>query len=182
EGANLVRLAAEAGRTADEMDFRFLYDRRKKVLSVGYDLSAGRLHPAGYDLLASEARTAAFVAIAKGDIPQESWFHLGRGLTSRKGRRILLSWTGTIFEYLMPTLWMKTYPNTILEQSVRAVVAIQKAYYRKRRMPWGVSESAHGITDGDGSYQYHAFGLPMLALKRACARPDVIAPYATFLA
>jgi len=178
----LRRLATEATRVAEEMDFRFLYNRRRKLLAVGYDIMARRLHPACYDLLASEARTAFFVAIAKGDIPQESWFHLGRTQTQYKGRRILLSWTGTMFEYLMPGLWMKTYPHTILEQSMRAAVEAQQLHCRGKRIPWGISESAHPETDDNGSYQYSAFGLPRLALKRTSTSRCVIAPYATFLA
>jgi cyclic beta-1,2-glucan synthetase len=179
---DLRRLASEAARMADQMDFRVVYNRRKKLLSVGYDVVAQRLHPACYDLLASEARTAAFVAIAKGDIPQESWFHLGRTQRMYKGRRILLSWTGTMFEYLMPTLWMRTYPRTILDESVRAVIEIQQIHCRKKSTPWGISESATAETDSQGCYQYRAFGLPMLALKRAKMRAHVISPYATFLA
>ncbi len=178
----LLRLAADAGRIADEMDFRFLYDERKKLLSVGYDVANRRLEGARYGLLASEARTAAFVAVAKGDIPRDAWIHLGRAQTRCGGRRILLSWTGTMFEYLMPTLWMRHYPRTILEQSSRAAVDIQRAYGRRMRFLWGVSESAYSVTDADGFYQYRAFGLPSLALKRARTQPRVIAPYAAFLA
>ena len=178
----LARLAANADRLVDEMDFGFLYDERRKLLSVGYDVAGQKLDVARYGLLASEARMAAFVAIAKGDIPQNSWFHLGRSQTSSGGWRVLLSWTGTMFEYLMPTLWMRHYPRTILEQSSRAAVEIQRAYGRKMRMPWGVSESAYSVTDRDGFYQYRAFGLPQIALKRARSKPRVAAPYASFLA
>ena len=180
--SGLRRLASEAARLAGEMDFYLLYNRRKKLLSVGYDVPARRLHTACYDLLASEARTAAFVAIAKGDIPQESWFHLGRTQMSYKGRSMLLSWTGTIFEYLMPSLWMKTSPHSILEQSMRNVVETQRFYFRSRCPIWGISESAHAEVDENGSYQYQAFGLPVLALKPTEAPPSVITPYASFLA
>jgi hypothetical protein len=178
----LRRLATEAERIVDGMDFQLLYDRRKKLLSVGYDVAAGRLDSARYGLLASESRMAAFIAIAKGDIPQDSWFHLGRAQTCWQGHRVLLSWTGTMFEYLMPTLRMKIHPRTILDQSARAAVAMQQTYGRRMRLPWGISESAYAATDGDGWYQYRAFGLPMAALKRANAMPRVIAPYATYLA
>jgi cyclic beta-1,2-glucan synthetase len=178
----LRRLADEAGRIVDEMDFRFLYDGHKKLLSVGYDVSARQMYAARYGLLASEARMAAFVAIAKGDIPQKAWFHLGRSQTSCEGRRSLLSWTGTMFEYLMPTLWMKIHPRTILEQSARVVVGMQRAYARRMHMPWGISESAYAATDGEGNYQYRAFGLPLLALKRTNTPPRVVAPYAAYLA
>ena len=178
----LARFAAEADHFVDEMDFRFLYDERRKLLAVGYDVAGQRLDTARYGLLASEARMAAFVAIAKGEIPQNSWFHLGRSQTSSGGWRVLLSWTGTMFEYLMPTLWMRNYPRTILEKSSRAAVEIQRAYGRKMRMPWGVSESAYSVTDRDGFYQYRAFGLPQIALKRARSAPRITAPYAAFLA
>ena len=180
--SELMRLAADADRLVDEMDFRFLYDERRKLLAVGYDVADQKLDAARYGLLASEARMAAFVAVAKGDIPQDSWFHLGRSQTCSGGWRVLLSWTGTMFEYLMPTLWMRSYPRTILEQSSRAAVEIQRAYGRKMRMPWGVSESAYSVTDRDGFYQYRAFGLPEIALKRARSKPRVSAPYAAFLA
>ena len=122
--AELTEIAAICDTLVREMDFRFLYHPRKKVLSVGYDVGDRRLEPSYYDLLASEARIAVFVAIAKGDIPQEAWFHLGRGHTLCRGERILLSWTGTMFEYLMPALWMRHYPGTIMEQSIRAVVRV----------------------------------------------------------
>jgi hypothetical protein len=178
----LRRLASEAARLAEEMDFCLLYNRRKKLLSVGYDVPSRRLHTACYDLLASEARTAVFVAIAKGDIPQESWFHLGRAQTLYRGRRVLLSWTGTIFEYLMPSLWMKTSRQTILGQSMQNVVETQQLYLRHKCPFWGISESAHSEVDENGSYQYRAFGLPKLALKRMETSPRVIAPYASFLA
>jgi hypothetical protein len=178
----LLRLASEAARLAEEMDFHLLYNRRKKLLSVGYDVPARQLHAACYDLLASEARTAAFVAIAKGDIPQESWFHLGRTQTSYRGRRMLLSWTGTIFEYLMPSLWMKTSRKTILEQSMRNVVESHRLYFRRKCPFWGISESAHAGLDQNGSYQYRAFGLPALALQRTEMSHRVVAPYASFLA
>ena len=125
------------------MDFRFLYQPRKKVLSVGYDVCDGNAwSPSCYDLLASEARIASFVAIAKGDIPQEAWFHLGRAHTLDRGERVLLSWTGTMFEYLMPVLWMRHYPDTIMEQSIRAVVRVQREYGPRKGVPWGISESA----------------------------------------
>jgi hypothetical protein len=103
-------------------------------------------------------------------------------LTAYRGRRVLQSWTGTMFEYLMPNLWMRTYSRTILEQSSRAAVEIQRLYLRGKRVPWGISESAHAATDANGCYQYHAFGLPALALKRAKEPPHVLAPYASFLA
>lgn len=179
---DLRRLSAEADRIVDEMDFQFLYDSRKKLLAVAYDCATGSMDGARYGLLASEARTAAFIAVAKGDIPQEAWLRLGRAQTRSFGHHILLSWTGTMFEYLMPCLWMRHYPRTILEQSARAAVEIQRAYGRKLRLPWGVSESAYSVTDAEGFYQYRAFGLPAIALKRAKMQPRIVAPYACYLA
>jgi hypothetical protein len=179
---DLLELASVAGSLVEEMDFHFLYNHRKKLLSVGYDVPGRNLDRACYDLLASEARTAAFVAVAKGDIPQESWFRLGRCHTNYRGRKVLLSWSGTMFEYLMPSLWMKTSSQTILTQSAHEAVSAQRLHSRTRHTPWGISESAHVARDAHGFYQYCAFGLPGLALKRANTQPHVIAPYATFLA
>jgi hypothetical protein len=164
----------------EEMDFRFLYQPRKRVLSVGYDVAANRLSPASYDLLASESRIASFVAIAKGDIPQEAWFHLGRAHTLLEGRRVLLSWTGTMFEYLMPALWINQYSGTITEQSVNAAVTVQQHYARRHRVPWGISESGC-LGEPDGDYGYAPFGVPSLALKDAESDRLVISPYSSFL-
>jgi hypothetical protein len=165
------------------MDFRFLYNPRKKVLSVGYDVDAGRVEPSSYDLLASESRIAVFVAIAKGDIPQEAWFHLGRAHTLARGESVLLSWTGTMFEYLMPALWMRHHPGTITERSLRGVVRVQRDYARRKGVPWGISESAcPGEESGAAGYGYAPFGIPALALKRTARERLVISPYSTLLA
>ncbi|HUK14840.1 MAG TPA: glucoamylase family protein [Bryobacteraceae bacterium] len=173
--AELNEIAGAADALVRDMDFRFLYHPRKKVLSVGYNVSAGRLEPSYYDLLASEARIAVFVAIAKGDIPQEAWFHLGRAHTLAQGERVLLSWTGTMFEYLMPALWMRHYSGTITEQSLHAAVRVQRDYCSRKGVPWGITESACAAG-------YAPFGISALALKRREAEPLVIAPYASFLA
>ncbi|PYV22453.1 MAG: hypothetical protein DMG24_16725 [Acidobacteria bacterium] len=179
----LAALAEQAGAWVEQMDFRFLYNERRKVLSVGYDVRGERLEASCYELLASEARTAAFVAIAKGDVPQESWLHLGRAHVLVKGERVLLSWSGTMFEYLMPALWMRNYPNTILEQSLRAAVRCQQAAGKKEQRPWGISEAASSQRDAAGHYQYRAFGLPALGIRPAASDDDrVVSPYATFLA
>jgi cyclic beta-1,2-glucan synthetase len=179
---NLQTIAADAGELANEMDFRFLLNRRRKLLSAGYDVESQRLHPACYDLLATESRIAVFAAIAKEDIPQESWFLLGRAHTLDHGRPALLSWSGTMFEYLMPALWMRIYPNTLLERSRIAAVRSQQAYAAGKRIPWGISESAYFKTDDAGNYQYHAFGLSRLALRKPELNALVISPYSTFLA
>src|SRR5205085_5364306 len=131
--AEELRVIAETcDRLVREMDFAFLYRPRKKALSVGYNVATKQVETSVYNLLASEARIACFVAIAKGDIPQEAWFHLGRVHTVHRGESILLSWTGTMFEYLMPALWMRHHPGTIAEQSLKAVVRAQREYARRK--------------------------------------------------
>jgi len=179
-GGHLAEIANTCDRLVRDMDFRFLYHRRRKVLSVGYDLDAGRLAPSYYDLLASESRIATFVAIAKGDIPQEAWLHLGRAHTRYAGEPILFSWTGTMFEYLMPAIWMRHYAGTITHRNTRAVVKAQKEYARRRGVPWGISESACVMPDG--SEGYGAFGIPELALKVSGPGSLVVSPYSVFLA
>src|SRR5947208_700249 len=179
---DLHNIAQTAATVADEMDFRILLQPRRKLLSIGFDIQNGQLHSASYDLLASESRTAAFVAIAKEEIPQETWFLLGRTHTLENRRPVLLSWTGTMFEYLMPALWMRTYPNTLLERSRAAVVRVQQAYAAGKQVPWGISECAYFKTDQAGNYQYQAFGVPQLALHKPEHKRLVISPYSTFLA
>jgi cyclic beta-1,2-glucan synthetase len=179
-------LAVRASRLAEGMRFGFLYDRRRRIFTIGYRLAdaegPGRPDASFYDLLASEARLASFVAIAKGDVPQHHWFHLGRLVTSIDGRATLMSWGGTMFEYLMPLLVMRSFPGTLLDQSCRASTRRQIAYGHEREVPWGVSESAYSVVDRAGTYQYKAFGVPGLGLRRGLAEELVIAPYATALA
>jgi len=179
--ADLKKIADEAGKLADEMDFEFLLNKQRKLLSVGYDVDTRRVHAACYDLLATESRTAVFCAIVKEDIPQESWFLLGRAHTLDRGRPVLLSWTGTLFEYLMPSLWMRSYSNTLLARSRTAAVRSQQAYAANKGVPWGISESAYSKLDEAGNYQYYAFGLPHLALRKRELNGLVISPYSTFL-
>lgn len=174
--------AEDADRFVDKMDFRFLYNRRKKMFSTGFNLTTGRLDPSHYDLLASEARTAVFVAIAKGEVSREAWFQLGRAFTSYKGERVLLSWSGTMFEYLMPALWMRSQPDTMMDQTLRAAVRGQQAYVRHRNVPWGISEAAFSERNPQGVYGYRAFGIPGLALDPHAPDNLVISPYASFLA
>src|SRR5262249_7298777 len=180
--ADFKKIATIAEKLADEMDFTFLLNQRRKMMSVGFDVSTQELNLACYDLLATESRTAVFVAIAKDNIPQESWFTLGRAHTLDHGRPVLLSWTGTMFEYLMPAIWMRTYPNTLIERSLNATVHLQQAYTEGKRIPWGISESAHSLRDEAGNYQYYAFGIPQLALRKHDVDSLVISPYSTFLA
>jgi cyclic beta-1,2-glucan synthetase len=182
----LVRLAERASALAAGMRFEFLYDRRRRIFSIGYRLAdadgPGRLDTSFYDLLASEARLASFVAIAKGDVPQHHWFHLGRLVTNVDGRATLMSWGGTMFEYMMPQLLLRGYPGTLLDESCRASVRRQIDYGRERHVPWGISESAYAFTDRYGNYQYKAFGVPGLGFKRALADELVVSPYSTALA
>jgi cyclic beta-1,2-glucan synthetase len=177
----LTALAAKTHALVDAMDLGFLLNSRRKLLSIGYDTSTRRLNTNHYNLLASEARSAAFVAIAKGDIPQESWLHLGRAHTLYMGKRILYSWSGTMFEYLLPSLWMKCYPNTILEQNARACVRSQQKFARSIGAPWGISEAACSRRNHEGDYCYQAFGVPGLALNPKLSGELLIAPYASFL-
>ena len=179
--ALIEHLAQQAGELA-LMDYRFLYDRTRDLLAIGYNVSERRLDPGYYDLLASEARLASFVAIAQGELPQENWFALGRLLTSSAGPPALLSWTGSMFEYLMPALVMPSYAGTLLDQTCHAAVARQIEYGRQHNVPWGVSESGYNTRDTHLAYQYRAFGVPGLGLKRGLGDDVVIAPYATALA
>ncbi|PTD96572.1 cyclic beta 1-2 glucan synthetase [Pseudothauera lacus] len=179
--AAIERMAAQAFELA-RMDFTFLYDHTRHLLAIGYDVSAQRTDASYYDLLASEARLSSFVAIAQGQIPQDNWFALGRLLIDAAGEPVLLSWGGSMFEYLMPLLVMPTYDNTLLERSCSAAVARQIAYGNQRGVPWGMSESGYNTVDAQLQYQYHAFGVPGLGLKRGLADDVVVAPYASVLA
>jgi cyclic beta-1,2-glucan synthetase len=184
--SSLLGLARRAAAFADGMRFRFLYDPQRRILSIGYRLAdaegPGRLDLSYYDLLASEARLASFIGIAKGDLPGTHWFHLGRLVTSVDGTPTLLSWTGTLFEYLTPLLFMKSYPETLLEKTCRMAVRRQIEYATDRGVPWGISESAYNLVDRHDNYQYKAFGVPGLGLKRGLGDELVVAPYATALA
>ena len=182
----LSDVARRATALADGMNFTFLYDRQRQLFSIGYRLAdasgPGRADLSYYDLLASESRLASFFAIAKGDVPQSHWFHLGRLVVSVAGVPTLVSWGATMFEYLMPLLLMRTYPGTLLDQSCRMVVRKQIRYGRERHVPWGISESAYDLVDRFGNYQYKEFGVPGLGLKRGLIDELVVAPYATALA
>ena len=164
------------------INMRFLYDTRRKLFAIGFNVSTDILDASSYDLLASEARFGSFVAIARGDVPMEHWFSLGRPYGAIGRKRVLLSWTGTMFEYLMPLLFQNSYGNSLLEKAAREAVTVQIAYGSKRSVPWGISESAYGDLDLNKTYQYHAFGVPELGLKRGLDEQLVVAPYATMLA
>jgi cyclic beta-1,2-glucan synthetase len=187
--AELKAIAQTCETLLREMNFRSLYHRGRRALSIGLDAGTDQLAESCYDMLASEARIATFIAIAKGDVPQEAWFALARAHTSVRGERVLISWTGTMFEYLMPLLWMRHHSGTILEQSARAAVRVQREYARRKGVPWGISESAHlGVTSREptelhspGDYSYAPFGISALAMRRSPEKL-VVAPYATLLA
>jgi cyclic beta-1,2-glucan synthetase len=178
----LNQLVDEAQEWFNRMDFSFLLDRRRKLLSIGYSVEAGELHKACYDLLASEARIAAFIAIAKGEIPQDVWFKLGRKPVATSAGTALISWTGTMFEYLMPAIWMRAYPDSLLEGSMQVAVRTQQAYAAEKDVPWGISESGFSELDPDGVYGYRAFGVPEMAMQTEEEERVVIAPYATAMA
>ncbi|HKP38029.1 MAG TPA: glucoamylase family protein [Pyrinomonadaceae bacterium] len=180
--SRLAQIAQTCQQVFDEMDFRFLLDEERKVFTIGYNVTEGRADNSFYDLLASEARLASFVAIAKGDVAQEHWFRMGRQITSVDGGRALISWTGTMFEYLMPLLVMRDYRDTLLGQTYEAVVARQIEYGFERGVPWGISESAYAARDLQLNYQYGPFGVPGLGLKRGLIEDVVVSPYSTILA
>ncbi|WP_411679001.1 GH36-type glycosyl hydrolase domain-containing protein [Clostridium thailandense] len=167
---------------ADNTDFKMLYNKKRQLFSIGYDVEKDRLDNCFYDLLASEARQASFVAIAKGDIDQTHWFKLGRSMTSMGKGKGLVSWSGTMFEYFMPFIIMKNYPNTLLDETYKTVVTGQKRYGDKRGVPWGISESAFYYFDVSSNYQYKAFGVPGIGLKRGLINELVISPYSTVMA
>ncbi len=179
---DLTFIAKEAGRLAAETDFTFLLNPARKLLSVAYSTQAQGLNAACYDMLASESRIALFIAVAKSEASQESWFALSRRHNVVDGRTVLLSWSGTMFEYLMPTLWTHTYPDTLLDRAAIEAVRAQRRFGSRRGVPWGVSESAAAERAEDGNYSYFAFGLPELGLRDEHPTALVIAPYAAALA
>jgi cyclic beta-1,2-glucan synthetase len=189
EGGDHARqrlLALEALATqSDElaaMDFTFLFDPARNLFSIGFNVTERRCDTSYYDLLASEARLCSYVAIALGQVPQKQWFSMGRLLVASRGEPVLVSWSGSMFEYLMPLLVMPNYENTLLDHTCKAAVQQQIEYGKLRGVPWGISESGYNRTDTQLNYQYRAFGVPGLGLKRGLADDLVIAPYATVLA
>ncbi len=178
----LAGVSAQADALVQQMDFRFLYDAQRQVFHIGYTVETERLDPNHYDLLASEARLASFLAIAKGDVPQRHWLHLARPFTRLESGRALLSWSGTLFEYLMPLLLMRHRPGTVLYESCLSAVDHQIRYGQKKGTPWGISEAAFYHLDSQMGYQYQAFGVPGLGFKRGLEEDLVIAPYASAIA
>lgn len=180
--AGLRSIAESAERLAAETEFTFLVDPSRRILSIGYDVRAQRLNESCYDMIASEARIATFMAIARDQLPQQSWFRLNREHTQAFDRFIVLSWTGTMFEYLMPSLWMRSYPDALISRTLTACVDVQRAFARSLDIPWGISESGCSRQDEAGHYQYHAYGVPQLALSHKADAGPVVSPYSTFLA
>jgi cyclic beta-1,2-glucan synthetase len=180
--ALVEQLNRTCGELSESINMRFLYNAERRLFSIGFNVSEGRLDRAFYDLLASEARLGSFVAIARGDIPAEHWFAMSRPYGGVGRRRALLSWTGTMFEYMMPLLFQRSYGSALLDKATKEAVAIQIAHGRKHKVPWGISECAFGDLDIQKTYQYQAFGVPELGLKRGLADKIVVAPYASLLA
>ncbi len=178
----LEAVAAQCDGLAAAMDFTFLFDPARDLFSTGFNVSERRSDTGFYDLLASEARLCSYVAIALGQVPQDHWFSMGRLLVASRGEPILVSWSGSMFEYLMPLLVMPNYENTLLDHTCKAAVHQQIEYGKLRGVPWGISESGYNRTDVQLNYQYRAFGVPGLGLKRGLADDLVIAPYATAMA
>ncbi len=179
--AAIERIAEQSNELA-RMEYDFLFDKARHLLAIGYNVGEHRQDASYYDLLASEARFSSFVAIAQGELPQDNWFALGRLLTTTGEGPVLLSWSGSMFEYLMPLLVMPTYGDTLLDRTCKAAVACQIEYGKKSGAPWGISESGYNAIDVHLNYQYRAFGVPGLGLKRGLAEDHVIAPYASALA
>jgi len=180
--SSLRQIGQQAFDMAEAMDFSFMVDKQRMLVSVGYDAGTEELQPYYYDLLATEPRRAVFVGIAKEDIPQDCWFRLRRPVSIDRGRPVVMSWTGTMFEYLMPTIWMRSYRNTLLHRATVAAVRSQQQYAEEKGIPWGISESACARRNDAGDYHYEAFGVPTLALKKHEAEPLIISPYSTLLA
>lgn len=175
-------VSREAERWADNTEFTFLVNKDRMLLSIGYEVATDKVHWACYDMLASEARIATYIAVARGELSQQGWFKMSRVHTTAYGHSVLLSWTGTMFEYLMPALWMRSYPDTLLSNSIHGAVEIQRAFGREHGIPWGISESGYSDKTPEGHYHYQAYGIPQISLKWDATAGPVVSPYSTFLA
>jgi cyclic beta-1,2-glucan synthetase len=180
--SRLLDVARCARQLVDEMNFRFLYDPLRRLFSIGYNLDEGQLDGSHYDLLCSEARLTSYLAVARGDVPVRHWFRLGRQTTYAAGQVGVLSWGGTMFEFLMPLLFQPRIEGSLLAAACEAAVGQQQSFARQRGVPWGVSESAYASFSPNSDYQYQSFGVPGLGLKRGLSKDNVVAPYATMLA
>lgn len=181
-GQDLQMVSEACERYFTEMEFGFLIEQDREVFSIGFNVSENRHDNAYYDLLASECRLASFVAIAKRDVPAKHWFRLGRQLVPVEGKRALVSWSASMFEYLMPHLVMKNFDNTLIGETLYAVVDRQISYGKKLKVPWGISEAGYNARDLNFNYQYGPFGIPGLGLKRGLGHDLVVSPYSSFLA
>ena len=179
---NYMNLIERIKKLSDGTEFIHLYDKKRQLFSIGYDMQEGSLTNSYYDLIASEARQTSFIAIARGEVEEQHWFKLGRTLTQIDSYKGMVSWSGTMFEYLMPLLIMKTSKNTLMDETYSFAVRSQKKYGKQRNVPWGTSESGFYAFDIELNYQYKAFGVPWLGLKRGLVEDMVVAPYATMLA
>jgi cyclic beta-1,2-glucan synthetase len=179
---SLRDVARRAERLAEATEFGFLVEPGRRILSIGYDVRSQKINQSCYDMLASEARIATFLAVARGELPQQSWFKLARDYAYAFGTYTVISWTGTMFEYLMPSLWMRSYPHTLIARMLNACVQVQQAFGRSHGIPWGISESGAARTDDAGHYSYHAYGVPQIALFYDATAGPVVSPYSSYLA
>lgn len=181
--AKIEHMVSQIDVLLDNFDFKFLYDERRKLFHIGYNLSSQKMDPGCYDLVASESLLASFLAVSRSDVLVEHWYKLGRPLTIVSGTPCFVSWSGTMFEYLMPGLVMKEYDGSVFAETSKAAVAQHIRYAKRAGLPcWGISESQHYHFDQDSNYQYKAFGIPELRLQPSLSEPLVVAPYATMLA
>jgi len=178
----ILNLIKRVNVLIEETQFAPLFVEQRQLFSIGYNVEEEKLINSYYDILASEARVTSFLAVARGEVPEEHWFRLGKSLTMVDGYKGLVSWSGTMFEYFMPTLIMKNYANTLLDETYRFVIRNQQKYGERRKVPWGTSESGFYAFDMQLNYQYKAFGVPNLGLKRGLVDDMVVSPYSTFLA
>ncbi len=178
----LRNIAQVSEKMAEDTEFGFLINPGRQILTIGYDVRGQKAHEACYDMLASEARIATFLAVARGELPQQSWFKLARDYTFAFGTYAIISWTGTMFEYLMPSLWMRSYPHTLIAKTLTACVDVQRAFARSIGIPWGISESGAAQRNDGGDYHYYAYGIPQIALFWEATAGPVVSPYSTFLA
>lgn len=177
----LNALSERLTRLADHVEFEFLYDPNRKLFHIGYNCETSSLDRGHYDLLASECRLTSLITVARGDVEHRHWFQLGRGFTRAAGKQCLLSWSGSLFEHFMPTLFTKTYANSLIEASLRAATEAQIAYCAKHEIPWGISESSFAVVNSSNDYSYQGFGIPSLGLKRGLASDLVVSPYSTIM-
>lgn len=180
----LDRFAALAERVthlADEVDFSFLYDPNRKLFHIGFNFETETLDRGHYDLLASECRLTSLVTVARGEVEHRHWFNLGRGFTRARGKQVLLSWSGSLFEHFMPTLFTRTYTDSLIDATLRAATEAQIAYCREQDVPWGISESSFAVVNSSNDYSYQGFGIPSLGLKRGLASDLVVSPYSTIM-